>query len=190
MSSPDKLPTRKMPSREEILHPSTPATGIDVPATTTVRLDTHQSCAPIEDEKLFTGKQLQMVKFHFTDGVGSLRQQEGVQKVKKLPLTPSTSIRQRNLCTIGILKRQIMCDCLILVKQYRAPMKAYTLEFPAVVADSLGNFEDAVTKEIGDDTGFTATDIKHVSPLTAICPGKQILSFFEDLQRAKGFRLS
>lgn len=39
-----------------------------------------------------------------------------------------------NLCTIAVLRRQIMCDSLVLVKQYRAPLQAYTIEFPATVS--------------------------------------------------------
>ena len=41
-----------------------------------------------------------------------------------------------NLCTIAVLRKQIMCDSLVLTKQYRAPLKAYTIEFPATVSSS------------------------------------------------------
>ena len=35
------------------------------------------------------------------------------------------------VCAIPILKRLLHYDSVILVKQYRPPVKAYTVEFPA-----------------------------------------------------------
>ncbi|RWS24748.1 ADP-ribose pyrophosphatase-like protein [Leptotrombidium deliense] len=132
--------------------------------------DQQKTCKPTKEVKIYSGKSINLTKFHFEDTEGNERVQEGIQRTRK---STSNALGQRNVCTIGILKRQIMCDSLVLVKQYRAPLKAYTLEFPARVIEPQGanpNFEDIINREIEDDTGYTSTDIKHISPLTALDP--------------------
>ena len=74
------------------------------------------------------------------------------------------------MATIAVLKRQIRCDCLLLVRQYRAPHQRYTIEFPATVLNCRDTMNDQfiverANREIQDDTGYTSTTIK-VSILT------------------------
>lgn len=69
------------------------------------------------------------------------------------------------MATIAVLKRQIRCDCLLLVRQYRAPHKRYTIEFPATVLNCRDTMNDQfiverANREIQDDTGYTSTTIK------------------------------
>jgi len=127
-------------------------------------------CVPLSEEEITAGKQLQLTKFHFRDADGNERISEGVQAAKSVK--GSNEKKHDNLCTIAILRRQIMCDCLVLVKQYRAPSKAYTLEFPATVLDDITTPGDLASKEIADDTGYSSTIIKHVSPMTCLEPGE------------------
>lgn len=81
---------------------------------------------------------------------------------------------QHDLCTIAVIRKQIMCDCLVLVKQYRAPLKAYTIEFPARVMNDEELPQQLAKEEIKDDTGYTSASVKYVSPLTSLEPGELI----------------
>jgi hypothetical protein len=144
-------------------------------------------CLATVDDKMYTGKYLEMVKYNFKDAQGQLRSAEGVHMVPK----KSTTIDQNgkrspakvlknilgNLTTIAVINKQIMCDCVVLVKQYRAPLKTYTIEFPATVIHSEDVPEDLAAKEIEDDTGYSSYAVKYISPLTSLEPdisdGKQ-----------------
>ncbi|RWS09539.1 ADP-sugar pyrophosphatase-like protein [Dinothrombium tinctorium] len=154
-----------MPSSQHTIEESAPVMGHEND------IVEQKACLPLKEERVFTGRSLQMTRFYFNGPDGKERVQEGIQRVRR-NANISSVLGSRNLCTIGILKRQIMCDCLILVKQYRAPLKAYTLEFPARVIDSSSghNLEDIISHEVEDDTGYTSTDIKHISPPTAVDP--------------------
>lgn len=135
----------------------------------------HGVCRSVDQQTMFTGKVLQLTKFHFKDASGKDRFWEGVEKVIKNcspDLPESIAIdKSTGVVTIPILRRQIMCDCLVLVKQFRAQLKSYTLEFPATIMDMNTNPKDAANKEIQDDTGYTSTAIKYISPPTSIDPG-------------------
>lgn len=100
-------------------------------------------CRAVEQETLHTGKYLQLTKYHYVDSLGNERSAEGVHMVKQVvdqkPPKNSNGLidipnKLGNLCTIAVLKKQIMCDSLVLTKQYRAPLRAYTIEFPATVS--------------------------------------------------------
>lgn len=103
-------------------------------------------CRVLSQDTLHTGKYLQLTKYHFVDSLGNERTAEGVHMVKQVvdqkPPRNSNGLidipsKLGNLCTIAVLKKQIMCDSLVLTKQYRAPLKAYTIEFPATVSTSI-----------------------------------------------------
>lgn len=131
----------------------------------------HGTCEPVDEEPLYTGKVLQLTRFHYRDGAGKDRYWEGVDKVKKFKNAYKAGTENSTgLVTIAILCRRVMCDCLILVKQFRAQLKSYTLEFPATVMDINGDPEETAHKEIEDDTGYTSTAIKIISPPTSVDP--------------------
>ena len=81
------------------------------------------------------------------------------------------SNRQGNLTTIAVIKRQILADSLLLVKQFRAPLNAYTIEFPATILHNEELPVALATKEIADDTGYSSVTVKYISPLTSLEPG-------------------
>lgn len=99
-------------------------------------------CQPLSTDKLHTGKYLELNRYSFQDSAGNTRSAEGVhmvmnavdQKPQKKGLPAILPTKLGNLCTIAVLKRQIMCDSLVLTKQYRAPLQKYTIEFPASVS--------------------------------------------------------
>lgn len=121
-------------------------------------------CQPIGEQVAYTGKTLQVNKYYFKDAKGNDRVSEGIVKT-------NNSAQDENIRTIAVLRRLIMCDALVLVKQYRAPLRSYTLEFPATISPPEEAIEDSATKEIEDDTGYSSTTIKYISPATAVDSG-------------------
>lgn len=145
-------------------------------------------CETIREEKLHAGKYLELRKYHFKDAQGKERSAEGVHMVqnnvnsteqsKKTSNGNGLPNKLGNLCTIAVIRRQIMCDCLVLVKQYRAPLQAYTIEFPATVLVDKETPAKLATKEIADDTGYSSVNIRRISPLTSLEPGKaKVIAF-------------
>lgn len=101
----------------------------------------HKPCLALNSETLYSGKYLELSKYIFQDSAGNMRSAEGVHMVRNaVDLKPKISgglvlpNKVGNLCTIAVLRKQIMCDSLVLTKQYRAPLRAYTIEFPATVS--------------------------------------------------------
>jgi len=130
----------------------------------------HDDCQPKSEEILFSGNNLQVNRYYYTDSKGALCSWEGVEKLNDNSTNGPTDT---TLCTIAVLKRQIRCDCLLLVRQYRAPHQRYTIEFPATVLNCRDTLNDQfiverANREIKDETGYTSTLIKHVSPATAM----------------------
>ena len=101
-----------------------------------------KSCQPLNSESLHTGRYLELTRYSFQDSAGNTRTAEGVhmvknvvdQKPQKKGIPTKIPTKLGNLCTIAVLKKQIMCDSLVLTKQYRAPLQKYTIEFPASVS--------------------------------------------------------
>jgi hypothetical protein len=101
-----------------------------------------KSCLPLKSETLHTGKYLELTRYSFFDSTGNERTAEGVHMVKntvdikpqKKGIPAKLPTKLGNLCTIAVFKKQIMCDSLVLTKQYRAPLQKYTIEFPATVS--------------------------------------------------------
>lgn len=98
-------------------------------------------CHALNSEILHSGKYLELSRYIFQDSTGNTRSAEGVHMVKNnVDVTPKKNSglvlpnKLGYLCTIAVLRKQIMCDSLVLTKQYRAPLKAYTIEFPATVS--------------------------------------------------------
>lgn len=101
-------------------------------------------CFPLNSETLHGGRYLELNKYIFQDSTGSTRSAEGVHMVKnvidaKHKINGGLTLRNKvaDLCTIAVLRKQIMCDSLVLTKQYRAPLRAYTIEFPATVCSNI-----------------------------------------------------
>ncbi|PAA82268.1 hypothetical protein BOX15_Mlig027581g2, partial [Macrostomum lignano] len=58
-------------------------------------------------------------------------------------------------------------DSLVLVKQYRAPVDAWVLEFPAGLTDPGESAEAAALRELAEETGFSGSVVGQVSPRCA-----------------------
>ncbi|GAB6020046.1 nudix hydrolase-like protein [Chamberlinius hualienensis] len=58
---------------------------------------------------------------------------------------------------VAILKRPLMLDCLLLLKQYRPTLGNMTLEFPVAVVEEHETAETAAVRDIEDLTGYKGT---------------------------------
>lgn len=61
--------------------------------------------------------------------------------------------------------------CTMLVIQYRPPLDAYTVEWPAGLIDEGETAEDAARREFKEETGYEVTRVIEVSPPQAADPG-------------------
>ncbi|KAK4187535.1 NUDIX hydrolase domain-like protein [Podospora australis] len=59
----------------------------------------------------------------------------------------------------------------LIVIQYRPPLDAYTVEWPAGLIDEGESVEEAAVREFKEETGFTVTKVLDTSPVQAADPG-------------------
>ncbi|ELT89628.1 hypothetical protein CAPTEDRAFT_161037 [Capitella teleta] len=85
-------------------------------------------------------------------------------------MTRSGSSQVDAVCILATLRRALKYDCVVCVKQFRAPIRGNTLEFPAGLVDDNESVEEAALRELKEETGYSA-HIKHVSPPTCLDPG-------------------
>ncbi|XP_064606126.1 ADP-sugar pyrophosphatase-like, partial [Liolophura sinensis] len=117
-----------------------------------------------KQEEISHGKWLSLNKITYKDPTGQQREWEAVYR------TTNTGIGADAVVIIPILKRLLKYDCVILVKQYRPPLKGYTLEFPAGLIDKAELPEETAVRELKEETGYFGV-AKHSSPVTCLDPG-------------------
>jgi len=61
----------------------------------------------------------------------------------------------------------------VIIEQYRPPVGAVVVEFPAGLVDAEESAANAAVRELKEETGFEATmdDVKYVGPMTGADPG-------------------
>lgn len=128
-------------------------------------MNCHQQCSFVKEEDIASGKWIKLNQITYKDPTGKERVWEAVQRTTKLPGVTTDAV-----VSIPILRRTLYYDCTILVKQYRPPMKKYTIEFPAGLLDANETVEQCALRELKEETGYNGT-VKHVSPVTALDPG-------------------
>ena len=136
----------------------------------------HHNYKSINEKVLFSGNSLQLSKYTFEDNLGNERSAEVIKK--KYTIGNNTSDDTLSILSIAILKRHILCDCLLLVKQYRPSVKSYVLEFPAKIiehteakAENEHDTGEVAIRDLENSTGYKSLDIHHISPETTLDPG-------------------
>jgi ADP-ribose pyrophosphatase len=98
----------------------------------------------VKHEELYSGK---IVKLH----VDTIRQASG-----------STSIREVVLHPGGVLAVPILEDGrVVLIRQFRYPLRKYILEFPAGKLDSHLSPEETIARELEEEAGYRAQALTH-----------------------------
>ncbi|XP_046573930.1 ADP-sugar pyrophosphatase-like [Haliotis rubra] len=118
----------------------------------------------VKQEEVARGKWLSLSNITYKDPLGQERIWESVCR------TTGSADEADAVFVIPILKRTLKYDCVIMVKQYRPPMKAYTLEFPAGLVDKGETPEETAVRELREETGYSGK-VKHISPATCLDPG-------------------
>ncbi|XP_054721691.1 ADP-sugar pyrophosphatase-like isoform X2 [Uloborus diversus] len=124
------------------------------------------NCNHISQETIAKGQFVSLEKYTFKDYDGKEKTWEVAGRTSKPDDgTPDC------VGSLAVLRRLLKYDCLILVKQYRPALKRYTLELPAGLVDPLEKAEQTAIRELKEETGYTGSVVKHISPLTALDPG-------------------
>lgn len=131
---------------------------------------------PVKEEILYLSKSIQLSEYTFEDENGKAKSAEIIRKRYMVGVNNTGGeFSEDCILSIAILKRHCLCDCLILVRQYRPTLKSYALEFPARIIEQnlVDQSGDLAMKEIRENTGYGSTKVKYISPATATDPGKQ-----------------
>lgn len=134
---------------------------------------------PLMEEVIYQSDSIQLNKYTFEDENGRKMSAEGIKKCYVINGKNKIDGAE-GVLSVAILRRHILCDCLILIKQYRPSLKSYVLEFPAKIIDMAESDRsgDYAVKELEESTGYRSTVVVYISPDTAADPGKCFVLFF------------
>uniref|UniRef100_A0A131Y0B8 Putative nucleoside diphosphate-sugar hydrolase of the mutt nudix family n=1 Tax=Ixodes ricinus TaxID=34613 RepID=A0A131Y0B8_IXORI len=120
----------------------------------------------VSSEEIARGEHMSLSKYKYVDASGTQKIWEVAERCHKTKNTDADSV-----CALPILHRMLKYDCLVLVKQYRPSVKAFTLELPAGIVESPEtSSQQSALRRLNSQTGYTSTGVKQVSPLTASDP--------------------
>ncbi|NXL48433.1 NUDT5 pyrophosphatase, partial [Podilymbus podiceps] len=74
------------------------------------------------------------------------------------------------VAVIAVLQRTLHYDCIVLVKQFRPPIKGYCLEFPAGLIEENETAESAALRELEEETGYKG-EVVECTPALCLDPG-------------------
>ena len=116
-------------------------------------------------EALHTAKWLSLNKLTWQDSSGKTREWESLSRTTRRAGADSDGAD-----IIATIKKTGSVDQLILVKQFRPPMGACTLEFPAGLMDPAESIETTALRELFEETGYTGR-VDKVSKAVSMDPG-------------------
>ncbi|KAJ0012492.1 hypothetical protein NQD34_016826 [Periophthalmus magnuspinnatus] len=118
----------------------------------------------VKEEVIASGKWVKLEKTTYVDPLGNTRIWETVKR------TTRQATQADGVGIIALLKRTLHKDCVVMVKQFRPPMSAYSLEFPAGLIDEGETAEAAALRELKEETGYKG-EVVGVTPVTCLDPG-------------------
>ncbi|KAL0481244.1 ADP-ribose diphosphatase [Acrasis kona] len=108
-------------------------------------------------------KFLRLSEYTYTDENGKDRLWDACERTTRKGEVDGVEI-------VAILKSEHKEDHIILVSQYRPPLKAYSIEFPAGLLDENEDAPTAALRELKEETGYTGV-VTSTSPILAMEPG-------------------
>uniref|UniRef100_A0A3B3DGR0 ADP-sugar pyrophosphatase n=1 Tax=Oryzias melastigma TaxID=30732 RepID=A0A3B3DGR0_ORYME len=112
-----------------------------------------------------SGNWVKLEKTTYVDPAGNTRTWETVKRTTRQNNTEADGVG-----IIGVLKRTLHKDCMVMVKQFRPPLGCCTLEFPAGLIDEGETAEAAALRELKEETGYKG-EVVGVTPVTCLDPG-------------------
>ncbi len=108
-------------------------------------------------ELIGCGKWIKLEELTYTDKMGKSRKWEMASRVN-------------DLGAVGIFTKLMPSEQVVIIKQFRAPLDGYVLEFPAGLIDDGESHEVAALRELREETGYTGV-VKAVYPPVYSSPG-------------------
>nr|XP_056702446.1 ADP-sugar pyrophosphatase [Euleptes europaea] len=119
----------------------------------------------LKEETITERKWVKLEQTTYVDPTGKTRVWETVKRT-----TRREGVSADAVTIIPVLQRTLHYDCVVLVKQFRPPMGANCLEFPAGLIDENETPECAALRELEEETGYKG-DILECSPALCLDPG-------------------
>ncbi|GFG38601.1 hypothetical protein Cfor_01648 [Coptotermes formosanus] len=123
------------------------------------------NCRFVKEEHISNGDWLSLAKITYLDQRGIPRVWEDATRLTRNEDTAPDAVG-----IIAFYRRLLHYDCIILVKQYRPALKAYTIEMPAGPIEGNEAPDMAAVRELKEATGFVGV-IKKIGPVLAMDPG-------------------
>jgi len=106
-------------------------------------------CTQLNEEVAHEGNWLRFSNVKYLDSTGHERTWEVITRVTR-PHGCDTD----NVTAISIYRRMLHYDVLVLVRQYRPALNAYTIEFPAGLIEPGESGEEAAIRKLKEETGW------------------------------------
>jgi len=120
-------------------------------------------CEHISTEEVAKGKWIALNNITYKDPTGQERKWEAVSRTTK------NAGEADAIGVIAVFKDK-QEQKVVLVRQYRPPLKAYTIEFPAGLIDAGESAATAAVREMKEETGYEVT-VTSVLPASALDGG-------------------
>ncbi len=119
----------------------------------------------LERRTAWEGKFLKCIITTYVDSLGIVREWESVERVNCkgiVGIVPVTDDKE-----------------VLLIRQFRPPVKEYVIEFPAGLSEKEDNLEEAARRELLEETGYAAKDMIFLSegPLSSGASGEVLTAF-------------
>lgn len=125
----------------------------------------HRPCTFLNDEVLHEGNWLRFSEIKYLDPTGKERVWEAVARQTRTRGSDTDQV-----ASIAIYRRMLHYDVMVLVRQYRPALNAYTVEFPAGLLELGETSEEAAVRELTEETGWHG-EVTHISNKLAVDPG-------------------
>lgn len=125
----------------------------------------------VDDLPLTEARWITLKKISYTDQTGKPRTWEVATRKTRSEKAGVDAVAMGNILLPPPSKRSTTPASTLLVIQYRPPLDAYTVEWPAGLIDGGEDAETAAVREFREETGYEVSKVLSVSPPQAADPG-------------------
>lgn len=125
----------------------------------------------IDDLPLADARWITLKKISYTDQTGKARTWEVATRKTRSEKAGVDAVAMGNILLPPPSQKATRPASTLLVIQYRPPLDAYTVEWPAGLIDGGEDAETAAVREFHEETGYEVSKVLSVSPPQAADPG-------------------